>query len=251
MRLKKIASVAMAGVLAISMLAGCNGGNANSNSNSGETDSTGLSVSAINNALDLGFTVNFTESNQLTQALNRQLAKAGTGASSNSVKATDIATLLDDDDAGTWLYSKDAGIASNSNAATAQWLQLGGSLKKVDDAKLEGAQSYYGVISLTDKQFTTDTAAVKMLANQINVAAAFTNVADKSAKAQVVEASNNTPVAIDGKYYTGTVAYTYTGEMSDVVAVENPANDTTTYFVVYKVTQNYTITLTETADYTK
>ena len=199
MRLKKIASVAMAGVLAISMLAGCNGGNANSNSNSGETNSTGLSVSAINNALDLGFTVNFTESNQLTQALNRQLAKAGTGASSNSVKATDIATLLDDDDAGTWLYSKDAGIASNSNAATAQWLQLGGSLKKVDDAKLEGAQSYYGVISLTDKQFTTDTAAVKMLANQINNNSDFTNVADKSAKTQAVLSAIGSPAQIDGK----------------------------------------------------
>lgn len=247
MRLKKIASVAMAGVLAISMLAGCNGGNANSNSTSGETNSTGLSVSAINNALDLGFTVNFTQSNQLTQALNRQLAKAGTGASSSSVKVADIATLLDDDDAETWLYNKNANIVSNGSNATATRLQLGNNLKKVNDAKLEGTQSYYGVVSLTDKQFTTDAAAVKMLAKQINNNSDFTNVADKSAKTQAVLKTSGNPAQIDGKYYTGTVAYTYTGEMSDVVAVENPANNTTTYFVVYKVTQNYTITLAETA----
>ncbi len=244
MRLKKIASVAMAGVLAISMLAGCNGGNANSNSTSGETNSTGLSVSAINNALDLGFTVNFTESNQLTQALNRQLANKGTAVKGGSIKGSDIAVLLDDENVSTWLYSKNAGIRNNGGNASSSYLQLG-NVTKLDDAKLEGTLSYYGVISLTDKEFTTDAAAVKMLANKINEETAFNDVADKSAKTMAVMSTSNALAAIEGKYYTGTVAYTYTGEMSDVVAVENPATNTTTYFAVYKVTQNYTITLAE------
>ena len=86
MKLKKIASLMLAGVMAVSMLAGCNGSSNNGNSENGEevtTPSTGISA-AFNEALSQKAKnlVKFADDTKLNSAL----AKVVAGISENDVK---------------------------------------------------------------------------------------------------------------------------------------------------------------------
>ena len=98
MKLKKIASLALAGIMAVSMLAGCNGSSSSSTTTDPET-TTGI-VAAVNNGQDKTneVKVNVTFSSALTNALKGYLATKGdsvinTGINAGSGKAVDKTAL--------------------------------------------------------------------------------------------------------------------------------------------------------------
>ena len=82
MKLKKIASLMLAGVMAVSMLAGCSGKGNDSNNNGNNTtvDTSVLGVDGIVSLLDEDTTksVKFSADNSLQNALNKVVSEIGT-----------------------------------------------------------------------------------------------------------------------------------------------------------------------------
>ena len=91
MKLKKIASLALAGVMAVSMLAGCsgNGGNGGDNNNDDVVDTSVLGVDGIVSLLDEDTTksVTFSADNSLQNALNKVVSEIGTQIVSSNMSA--------------------------------------------------------------------------------------------------------------------------------------------------------------------
>ena len=91
MKLKKIASLMLAGVMAVSMLAGCsgNGGNGGDNNNDDVVDTSVLGVDGIVSLLDEDTTksVTFSADNSLQNALNKVVSEIGTQIVSSDMSA--------------------------------------------------------------------------------------------------------------------------------------------------------------------
>ena len=102
MKLKKIASLMLAGVMAISMLAGCS--NNGSNDNKGEETATGITIEAVEAKLDKAVTdkVDFSADTALQTALQTAVKAAGDNAV-NGVDANDIIKIADIKDTVTYL----------------------------------------------------------------------------------------------------------------------------------------------------
>ena len=203
MKLKKIASLMLAGIMAVSMLAGCkssnNGGNGNDNDDTTVVPSTSAIVTAFNNGQDEAndAKVNFTSDASLDAALKKAVENAGdrTNTTQNAV-ATFVTDLLGE----TWdsaLYDKDSARLKDGMSAT-----------------IFSVKPYYS------NTYWTEEDAVNAAARDIDdVVAEFDATTKKDG------------LKIGAKYYD----YSYTGTVSMVSAQQEGGN--TVYFVAYTITQ--------------
>ena len=203
MKLKKIASLMLAGIMAVSMLAGCkssnNGGNGNDNDDTTVVPSTSAIVTAFNNGQDEAndVKVNFTSDASLDAALKKAVENAGdrTTTTQNAV-ATFVTDLLGE----TWdsaLYNKGSARLKDGMSAT-----------------IFSVKPYYS------NTYWTEEDAVNAAARDIDdVVAEFDATTKKDG------------LKIGAKYYD----YSYTGTVSMVSAQQEGGN--TVYFVAYTITQ--------------
>ena len=203
MKLKKIASLALAGIMAVSMLAGCNNGSGDKGEvvvNPSDTSIAGVvnnEQSATNKVK-----VTFTYDSNLENYLKQAIAIKGTGSSVTN----DVEELVKKLTAETYV--------------TSFWDENTKPSASVDvDGK---SQTYLDLIVVDSTQATTEKAAMKVVANQI----------DEMIADNLVERTAN--VNPDSKYYV----YGYEGSIA-MVSVTN-ANNTVTYYVVGTVTQTAT-----------
>ena len=100
MKLKKIASLMLAGVMAVSMLAGCSGKGTDGNEGGNVVNTDTLSVDAIVAEMDKDTTdkVDFSADASLQNALNKVLNEMGSNINNNNYKvATRVAEIADID----------------------------------------------------------------------------------------------------------------------------------------------------------
>ena len=246
MKLKKIASLMLAGVMAVSMLAGCKSGTG-SDTTPGDDDTVVVPETGIAAAFNNGQSKNnkanvkFTDSDNLTANLASVVKDLGDGVDNDDVadrlKAyngiavwnKDSEQLADnfynveandaDDHTGLIITDTSYGIADKKDTNNDTKIK---SPKKVDPLT-----RMYVVVVDSSKNWTEEN-AVKDAASQI----------DK----QLAELNNNSlkksggkyTVTDGDKYYT----YSYTGEAAMVSEVNG--NGTTSYYFAIVVTQNVT-----------
>ena len=215
MKLKKIASLMLAGVMAVSMLAGCDVEKVDDNQgddNQGVVQTSPI-VSAVNDAQEK---IDFTSDNALTNALKMAVAEVGANGGnveSNIERYVKHATGSKYDDE---LYTE-----GGSN----------GDVKTVVKVAYVGSETAW-----------TENAVVANIAN--NVKGEVADLVDTTFVAYdpdyswighrpghvVVRPNDATQV---GEEYRN---YTYTGTVSDLVSVTS-MNGTTNYYVAYTITQ--------------
>ncbi|OUN73852.1 hypothetical protein B5G12_06480 [Faecalibacterium sp. An58] len=225
MKLKKIASLMLAGVMAVSMLAGCSGnstGNGNDNGNTVVTPGASAIVTAFNNGQDADnkVKVNFTSNSSLDNALKVAVENAGSYDSAWAILNTvyELRGTAGD-------LMSDFGDENSNN--------------------LKDGMSFtaYGVMSLGSAYYWTEAdavnAAARSMDNAIKNGVSYWVDTDNDGIVDNGEIQNFKLVANsskDGKkdgdtYY----AYSYTGNVSMVAAQQEGGS--TTYYVVYSITQ--------------
>ena len=217
MKLKKIVSLALAGVMAVSMLAGCanNGGNGGNDSGKEPVTQPATGVAAAFNdgqAATNKAEVKFVSDSKLDTALAQAIQMNGQKASALSVW-TDV------------MYSTgiipDTSVDYNSYSGEATATQTTNFMTKADedDCKDGMTLSYGGVVKLNSKtnNVYTDKAAVKQMAAYIN-----DMVADL-----------DTTTYVKGTTAAGHTFYnfSYDGKAS-MVSVQNATGDYDYYFVI-------------------
>ena len=240
MKLKKIASLMLAGVMAVSMLTACgsngNTGNGNNgNENPDPTPATTSVVDAVNkgqsaaNAVKIDFTVN----SELDNALAKAVSVYGNDADENFTIGNNnrpviIPELADAINRMTGLESVSAGTGA-SGYTSPNWVDNNGFLTETvdrDQAVQYNKDAKGKVYTLFDvRQFPawTEEAALNMVAE-----AADEMIAELDAH------SNVDTLKAGDKYYT----YGYDGNIS-MVSVKN-LDGTTDYYVAYVVNQTVT-----------
>lgn len=247
MKLKKIASLALAGVMAVSMLAGCNGGTSNNGTPDDDGGDVVVTTSPVVKAVNDGQTsgnvvkINFTDDSKLNTALQKAVEVYGTDAMPGQIKtaitnntglemkSADVKDLqyIDNDDNVDKNKVNDYGFLSNlikyENISTKDG-------KKGDlNGKVYTYMDVYAFTALSEEAALNYVAkgADAMIAELAAVSNDATNdgVLDKDAPYEV---------NVDGKYYD----YDYTGSIS-MVSVTTIAG-TTTYYVAYVVNQTVT-----------
>ena len=245
MKLKKIASLALAGVMAVSMLAGCsngsNGGNANNNNddnNSTVVPATSAVVDAVNkgqsasNAVKVDFTVNSKLDSVLTKAVNVY----GADAEENF-------WLFDTngDGIGIWYLSAEVmpalermtGLESvgadegEKGFTSAGWVDDNGFLTDAVDRQ----QAVDNEKDAKDKVYTSF--VLYQMSAVLNEDAALNSVAENMDDliADLAAHSDVDGLKAGDKYYT----YSYDGNIS-MVSVQN-LDGTTDYYVAYVINQ--------------
>ena len=209
MKLKKIASLMLAGVMAVSMLAGCSGNsnnNSNNNNNQNENTNTSSMVAAVNDAQDK---IDFTAGASITDALTKVAEVYGT---QNALTVGQIRNYI---------------VKSTGAQAFEALKNKNTDADDVDDGD-EFTQLY--VINVTSREAYNEGAAMNIAARE--VADQIANLADTTFVSDE-DATRNRPATENGDDY---IDYTYTGEISDMVTVNNVTGQAT-YYVVYTVTQ--------------
>ncbi|OUN73853.1 hypothetical protein B5G12_06485 [Faecalibacterium sp. An58] len=237
MKLKKIASLALAGIMAVSMLAGCsNGSNGGNGDDPIVTPNTTPIVEAVNKGQSASnlVKINFTANSSLDSALQKAVSVYGNDATDDEV-ANAITRIT-----GLKMVTPDAAWYRGGNGT----LVTNGFLNNMvkynqhhatgEDIGDEDGKTYtqYGV-----KIFPalTNEAALNIVANAVNEEiaklAATSNDNDNDGKL-------NSGVTVGGqdKYYS----YGYDGSIS-MVSVEG-LNGQTYYYVAYVVNQTVTET---------
>ena len=207
MKLKKIASLALAGVMAVSMLAGCSGNGSNGdNNNSGNTvvePGTSSIVTAFNNGQDEDnkAEVDFTSSSMLDAALQKAVENAGDDTAANTIQ------LL--------IY----GLTGQGYTETNAGYYVPNDFN--DDAEVNGEKvTMIEVKSYSSSKYWSETAVLEQAARDVDdVIADF-------------KADTKTNAMKEGDTY---FAYTYTGNASMVAATQE--SGTTTYYVAYTITR--------------
>ena len=208
MKLKKIASLALAGVMAVSMLAGCSGNGSNGDNNNGGNTvvepGTSSIVTAFNDGQDKDNKVKVTFSSDAS--LDAALQKAGkeVGSSANANNILDYVCNL-----------MGKSYCSLNEFATAD----------TRDGKIMDKQSKttIGVVLLGSASYWTEEDAINAAARDVDDMIATLATDNKN--------SNNRDDNVGDKYYT----FDYTGTVSMVsVAQESGA---TYYYVVFTITQ--------------
>ncbi len=207
MKLKKIASLMLAGVMAVSMLAGCS--SAGKDDNGGDVPpvtTTGMAAE-VNEGLskDNQKMVSFTNSGSLTTLLNQMIEQ--------SVPMKDAAAKL----------TMQTGESYNDDFND----------DNVAESNVEDLKAVTKVYTETmTKAYTTmdpEAAAIKDIVK---------NIDDEINGLSLAKQSGNPTVGSGDKYAT----YAYTAEISDLVAVTTGiGSTTTTYYVVYTITQTPTV----------
>ncbi len=217
MKLKKIASLMLAGVMAISMLAGCSNGG---NTEKPVEPATGVNANTVIAALDKKVTdkVTFTASSSLQTTLEKAVQYVGTENIDeiNREDLTKFDTTLDEDNV---LYANKTGDVQSED-----WY------KKAEN------NSITRVVKLTDKDYSkyTDAAVVEALAKAVNDLEIARPNGTGSANQTAAElvSYNNTDFDENGNKYYYTFKYTGTMAVTKVVG-----DNSTSYVVALTVTR--------------
>ena len=214
MKLKKIAALALAGVMAVSMLAGCAGKGTDDKKD--PTDTSGVTAAAVIGALDESVTkmVKFSESTALGSTVDKMVQYLGVDAAKSLEYKTAMNEMVkfDKNLSNTYYFS-------DTKAKTA----------KEDDVKKEASITYVAVLTDVNKNYA-DTAVVKQLADLV--------------KGADVQATNNTLPNLNktSKNYTDSetskeyyYAFSYTGNMSVTKLTE--LDGTVNYVLAFTVTR--------------
>ena len=222
MKLKKIASLMLAGVMAVSMLAAC-GDQAPVDDNKDDENGTVTTTPIVANVNEDQDKIDFVSDGSLTAALTKLVEEEGKG---HNISEAEIKNFVE--------RTTGLEFVKNTNAFNGnEWSPVFGSFR-LDVCKDAGKDGD----SMT-----------KVFVERVN----FTNAYNEDAAVEVatrniVDTINDLPtttfVAMDNKdgklptvngdEYSN---YTYTGTMSDVVAVTG-LNNQTYYYVAYTITQN-------------
>ena len=220
MKLKKIASLMLAGIMAVSMLTACDSkADDNKDDNNGQVVTTSPVVSALNDAQEK---VEFTSDSYLTSAISQVVTKVGTDS---NVSDTEMANYV----AAATGYEQSATDFDEFNGDKEWdywyrhyvWKNIGsdGDSKTVIKVqKVEASEAYNEEAAIR--------VATRKIANSVKDLTSTTFAADDNK-------DNILPTANGAKY----ADYTYTGTVSDIVAVKD-VEGTVTYYVAYTVTQN-------------
>ena len=212
MKLKKIASLALAGVMAVSMLAGCKGNNSGSTGDQGNTvvETTGI-AKELNDAQTPGNTVkvSFTSDSSFDADLAEAAKRAGQGATSALVMGhlVTVSGIVTD-----YTFDENA-VTNDTMGLAAQVMTTNSDCKSATDRTF---------LVVTKSAYLTKDAAM----------ADFANVAD-SIIAKLPAKTSDT-VGAGESYYT----FNYTGKASMVEVANN--NGTTSYYFAVVLTQNHT-----------
>lgn len=206
MKLKKIVSLALAGILAVSMLAGCGDNSSNNNEVVVPTPSTSI-VDALNNGQSASNTVKvtFTSDSELQDALETAIAMNGTA----TLSVTQIKNLMPEDFA-TALWT----VNSYPNSGTGKNLDIDGE-----------SATILNLINVTGAN--TEKAALNKAAADVDKVVA--GLVEKSK-----DEAGNTSITTGKKYYV----FDYEGAAAMVSVKMN--DGTTKYFVAYTLTQTAT-----------
>ena len=209
MKLKKFAAMMLAGVMAVSMLAGCSGKGTNGGNN-GEAvvPSTSSIVTAFNNGQDKDnkVKVTFTANSELDAALQKAVAMQGENVNEATTESN-IGKLI----------GVGGTLAANGTFTLNNWNVL--STKATKDGQVDTAMDVevYG-----NKTYWTEADALNTAARAIDDVIA--DLTDSTRKG----------TAEGDKYYD----YSYTGTVS-MVKVDK-ANGTSSYVVAYTITRTAT-----------
>ena len=201
MKLKKIASLMLAGVMAVSMLAGCSGNGSNNNNNDDPVVVPGVNVANVISQLDSDTTdkVTFSAGNDIQDALN------------DGVQDFGILSLgFDEDD-----IIKYVGTLANVETTSNNDFRTGG-----DYADDEQTVMRAGVVKTIG---LNDTYALRELADAIDTSvASVTTMVENNL-------SKDTGVQDGDTYYT----YEYTGELA--IAKVESVSGWSSYIYVYTI----------------
>ena len=230
MKLKKIASLALAGVMAVSMLAGCNNG---SSSNSGNGN-TGVVTSSIVDAVNKGQSVvndvkiTFTADSDLDSALKKAAEKLGVSATDAKLKEA-VANMTGLTEAkphnnwssllvsGTNFLSGNVQYNSNYTPDSAGNKDIGS-----EDGK---TYTMYGVKEYVGSSYPTEESVLNTVAKEAD------EIIAKLSKTSDLGSDGKLNVTTGNKYYS----YSYDGNIS-MVSVEQ-LDGTVDYYVAYVVNQ--------------
>ena len=247
MKLKKIASLALAGVMAVSMLAGCNGGTSNNGTPDDDGDvvvTTSPVVKAVNDGQTSGNVVkiNFTDDSKLNTALQKAVEVYGTDAVTRQIEAaiTDN-TGLETKPANVkdLQYVNNVNVNVNKNKVN-DYGFLSNLIKYENISTKDGKKgdlngkvyTYMDVYAFTA---LSEEAALNYVAKGADaMIAELAAVSNDATNDGVLDKDGAYEVNVDGKYYD----YDYTGSIS-MVSVTTIAG-TTTYYVAYVVNQTVT-----------
>ena len=222
MKLKKIASLMLAGVMAVSMLTAC-GDQAPVDDNKDDENGTVTTTPIVANVNEDQDKIDFVSDGSLTAALTKLVEEEGKGHNINEAEIEDFVertTGLE--------YVTDTKAFNGNHWVKSRWSFY---LDVCEDAGKDGD-------SMT-----------KVFVERVNFDSAYNEsaaveVATRNIVSTISKLPTTTFVAMDnkdGKLPTMNGAeysnYTYTGTMSDVVAVTG-LNNQTYYYVAYTITQN-------------
>lgn len=219
MKLKKIAALALAGVMAVSMLAGCSGKGAGN-----KDESSDLSAAVVAQlSKDTTDKITFTANNKLASAIVALKAKYGTANWTSSFTISELAKV---DTAYT-----------NANALSTYNITSDNATAKEIADTLKASTATYAV-----KQ--SEIADFPVGANTATVAKAIAAKIDKdvAGAASALKAQTGTYVVKDTSTatgYTGRVNFTYTGTVS-VYGDVDAQTGIVTYYLVYTITRTGT-----------
>ena len=215
MKLKKLMALAMSGVLAVSMFAGCaeKTGDTTEGDNTGSVTTSPI-VTAVNNAQDK---IDFTSDNSLTNALKKVVAEVGAADITNAdliKKYVEKTTGYDYDDA------------------------LNGSVR-VDEKNGE-TKTIVGIVPVGSENAWTEDAVVVNVTNtikaKVDALVDTTFVKYEGADVEInypwVDVNDGNATQVGDKYNN----YSYTGTVTDLVSVTS-MDGTTNYYVAYTITQ--------------
>lgn len=229
MKLKKMASLALAGLMAVSMLAGCSNGS-NSNDNGDTTPATTSVVDAVNNGQSANndVKITFTADSELDATVKRAAEAYGVSLTTANLQTT-VENLADiksvPASAKTGSFKDGSGLLNGTTnyyyVVNNQKLDLDG-----DTYTYVGYKEYSG--------FLNETAVLKAIAKEAN-----TLIAALPAHSALTNNANDYDGVVNSgdelksgeKYY----AFSYDGNIS-MTSVQN-LNGTTDYYVVYVVNQ--------------
>lgn len=213
MKLKKIAALALAGVMAVSMLAGCAGKGTDDKKD--PTDTSGVTAAAVIGALDESVTkmVKFSESTALGSTVDKMVQYLGVDAAKNLDYKTAMKEM----------------VKFDKNLSSTYYFDDTKTSAKEDDVKKEASITYVTVLKAVNKNYA-DTAVVKQLADLV--------------KGADVQATNNTLPNLNktSQNYTDSetskeyyYAFSYTGNMSVTKLTE--LDGTVNYVLAFTVTR--------------
>ncbi|OUP25832.1 hypothetical protein [Faecalibacterium sp. An192] len=218
MKLKKIASLALAGVMAVSMLAGCNNGSSSNGGNGNTEVVTSSIVDAVNKGQSVAndVKITFTADSDLDSALKRAAEKLGVSANDTKLAAaiTNMTGLKVEKPDQAWYRANRVVEVTNVQG-------LGGLLgssvvyatdyatnEKVGD---EDGKTYtmYGVLKYEGTAYPTEESVLNTFANDVDE---FIGTLSKNS-----DTTDGKLTVTTGKEY---YSYSYDGNVS-MVAVEN------------------------------